>query len=53
MMAEQSDADAGLNLAKLLIDTDKTAAKAAFYFALNHEDVVEGLTEFGKAQGWI
>jgi TPR repeat protein len=53
MQAEQSSGDAGLNLAKLLIDTDKTAAKAAFDFALNHEDVVDGLTEFGRKQGWI
>lgn len=53
MKAEYSDAFAGLNLAKLLVNTDPAAAKAAFQFAVNHEDVVEGLTEFGQAQGWL
>jgi uncharacterized protein len=51
--AEFSEAYAGLNLAKLLINTDPVAAKAAFKFAVDHEDVVEGLTEFGQARGWL
>ena len=38
---------------KLLVNTDPAAAKAAFQFSVNHEDVVEGLTEFGQAQGWL
>jgi uncharacterized protein len=53
MQAEESSGDAGLNVAKLLIETDKAAAKVAFDFALAHEDVVDGLTEFGEAQGWL
>ena len=51
--AEFSEAYAGLNLAKLLINNDPVAAKAAFQFAVDHEEVVEGLTEFGQAQGWL
>lgn len=50
--AEYSEAYAGLNLAKLLINTNSTAAKAAWQFALDHEDIVEGLLEFGQEQGW-
>lgn len=53
MQAEFSDAYAGLNLAKLLINTDPAAAKAAFQFAVNHQDVVDGLTVFGQTQGWL
>lgn len=52
MKAENSEAYAGLNLAKLLVSTDPVAAKAAWQFALAHENEVEGLTEFGQAQGW-
>ena len=53
MKAEYSDAYAGLNLAELIIKTDPIAAKAAWQFAMDHEDVVEGLLEFGQQQGWV
>ncbi len=51
--AEFPEAYAGLNLAKLLINTNPTAAKAAWQFAVDHEDVVEGLTAFGQVQSWL
>jgi uncharacterized protein len=51
--AIDSDAYAGLNLSKLLVNIDKVAAKKAFQFALDHSDEVEGLTEFGQTQGWL
>jgi hypothetical protein len=53
MKAEDSEAYAGLNLAKLLIASDTIAAKTAWQFAMDHEKVVEGLAEFGQAQGWL
>jgi uncharacterized protein len=53
MQAELSEAYAGLNLASLLINSDPVAAKAAWQFAVDHEDVVQGLSEFGQAQGWL
>ena len=52
MSAEYSDAYAGLNLATLIINSNPTAAKAAWQFAMDHEDEVEGLLEFGQKQGW-
>jgi len=53
MKAEDSEAYAGLNLAKLLIASDPIAAKTAWQFAMDHKNVVEGLAEFGQAQGWL
>ena len=53
MTSAEPNAEAGLNCAKLLIAADPAAAKVAFQFALNHADVVDGLTEFGQAQGWL
>jgi TPR repeat protein len=50
--AEHPEAYAGLNLAKLIVTTNPTAAKAAWQFAMDHEDIVEGLLEFGQEQGW-
>lgn len=52
MSAQYSNGDAGLNLAKLIINTNPTAAKTAWQFAMDHEDIVEGLLEFGQEQGW-
>ena len=31
----------------------RAVPKKAFQFALDHDDVVEGLREFGEEQGWL
>lgn len=51
--AEYADAHAGLNLAKLLMVSDPVAAKAAWQFAVDHAVAVDGLSAFGREQGWL